>query len=63
VIWGAAPGRESAGEPSPEQKIASLEHYVADKGLLDRDGAPPFIDLRASIAGARNAAGATPKKR
>jgi hypothetical protein len=46
VIWGAAPGSESTPEPSPDLKIAALENYVADKGPLDREGAPPQLDLR-----------------
>ena len=46
VAWGAAPGHEATGEPSPEQKIASLEHLVGDKGPLDRADAPPLVDLR-----------------
>jgi hypothetical protein len=48
VVWGAAPGQEALGEPSPEQKIAALEHLVSDKGPLDRAGAPPLVDLRKS---------------
>jgi len=46
VVWGAAPGSESLGEPSAEQKIAALERLVHDKGPLDRTGGPAVIDLR-----------------
>ena len=56
IIWGAAPGKESAGEPSPGDKIAKLEHFVADKGSLDRDGVPA-IDLRRDLSDAKSASG------
>ena len=56
VIWGPAPGSESAREPSAEQKIAALEQYVHDKGPLERDGGPPLLDLR-ELASAANTAG------
>jgi hypothetical protein len=46
VVWGPPIGRESSGEPSAAEKIAALETYVRDKGRLDREGAPPLIDLR-----------------
>lgn len=55
IVWGAAPGSESAGEPSPEQKMTLLEHYVADKGPLDRENAPSAIDLREPAAAAKSA--------
>lgn len=55
ILWGAAPGSESPGEPSPEQKIAALEHLVADKGPLDRENAPATIDLRQNLSAAKNA--------
>ena len=45
VIWGSAPGNESPGEPTPEQKIAKLQHLIADKGPLDREGASAAVDL------------------
>jgi hypothetical protein len=45
IVWGSAPGMESSGEPSPEDKMASLERFVADKGDLDRENVP-LIDLR-----------------
>jgi hypothetical protein len=46
VIWGAAPGREGAQEPSPEQKFAALMTLISDKGPLDRPGGERLIDLR-----------------
>ena len=46
IVWGSAPGREATGEPSAEQKILALEQLVADKGPLDRSGAPAVVDLR-----------------
>ncbi|HEX5104744.1 MAG TPA: hypothetical protein VFV87_13075 [Pirellulaceae bacterium] len=46
VLWGSAPGSEAPGEPPPEQKIAKLQHLVADKGPLDREGASSPVDLR-----------------
>jgi hypothetical protein len=46
IIWGAIPGREAPGEPSPEQKLAALERYVQDKGSLDREGGEALLDLR-----------------
>src|SRR5262249_39056658 len=55
VLWGAAPGREAAGEPSPAQKIAALEQLVHDQGALDREGASSLIDLR-DLAGPTKAA-------
>jgi hypothetical protein len=55
IVWGAAPGSESAGEPTPEQKMTLLEHYVADKGPLDRENAPSAIDLRQPAAAAKSA--------
>ena len=45
------PASEPSREPSAEQKIAALEHYVHDKGPLDRDGGEPLIDLRALAGG------------
>jgi hypothetical protein len=55
IVWGAAPGSESSGEPTPEQKMAQLEHYVADKGPLDRDNDPASLDLRHAAAAAKSA--------
>jgi hypothetical protein len=46
VIWGPAPGGESPGDPSPEEKITALERYVQDKGPLTRPDAAPLVDLR-----------------
>ena len=54
IVWGAAPGSEPSGEPSPEQKIAALEHHVADKGPLDRENAPALIDLRQNLSAANS---------
>jgi hypothetical protein len=51
VVWGAAPGRESAAEPSAEQMIAALLAYIADKGPLDRPTGERLIDLRKLAAG------------
>jgi hypothetical protein len=51
VIWGTMPGTESARDVSAEQKIAALEHYVHDKGPLEREGGPAVVDLR-ELAGA-----------
>jgi hypothetical protein len=45
VVWGAAPGRESANEPSAEHKIAALLALISDKGPLDRPGGERLIDL------------------
>lgn len=56
VVWGSAVAGESTGEPSAEQKIAALEHYVQDKGRLDRSDGSAVIDLR-ELAG--SAAGKT----
>jgi hypothetical protein len=44
------------------QKIAALEHLVADKGPLDRDNGPATIDLRQNSS-AKNASGARPARR
>jgi hypothetical protein len=63
IVWGAAPGSESAGEPSPEQKMMLLEHYVADKGPLDRDHGPAMIDLRQPAPAAKSASAKTSTKR
>jgi hypothetical protein len=46
VIWGAVPGRETASEPSAEQKLAALATLISDKGPLDRPGGERLIDLR-----------------
>jgi len=46
VIWGSSVAGESSAEPSAEQKIAALEHYVQDKGRLDRSDGSAVIDLR-----------------
>jgi hypothetical protein len=46
IVWGAAPGHESAGEPSAEQKIAALEQFVRHKGPLENGGGSPPPDLR-----------------
>jgi hypothetical protein len=51
VVWGASPGRESASEPTAEQKISALLDYIADKGPLDRDGGERLIDLRKLSSG------------
>lgn len=51
VIWGPLPGAESTRDVSAEQKIAALEHFIADKGPLERDGGPAVVDLR-ELAGA-----------
>jgi len=59
IVWGAAPGGEATDEPSPEQKIATLEHHVADKGPLDRENAPATIDLRQNLSAAKNARGSS----
>ena len=56
VVWGAAPGRESAGEPSAKEKIAALEQLVRDKGPLDKSGRSAPIDVR-ELAGATTSAG------
>ncbi|MCI0359715.1 MAG: hypothetical protein L0211_14660, partial [Planctomycetaceae bacterium] len=59
VLWGAAPGRESTAEPTPEQKIAALLEYITDKGPLDRPGGERLLDLRtlAGVTAPRTAAG------
>jgi hypothetical protein len=54
VVWGAAPGHESKGEPTAIQKIAALEQYVHEKGPLNRDGGAPMIDLRELAAGKKD---------
>jgi hypothetical protein len=46
VIWGLPPGREAAGEPSAEQKVAALLAHISDKGPLDRPDGERLIDLR-----------------
>jgi hypothetical protein len=51
IVWGAAPGRETSREPSPEQKIKALLAHVADKGPLDRPEGDRVIDLRKLAAG------------
>jgi len=61
IVWGAAPGSESAREPSPEQKVAALIQYVQDKGPLDREGAPALIDLRSLAVPAVRTANARQK--
>ena len=62
VVWGSAVAGESAAEPSAEQKIAALEHYVQDKGRLDRSDASTVIDLRelAGFAATKTASRAEP---
>ena len=62
IVWGAAPGSEAPGEPTADEKIAALEHLVADKGPLDRDNGPATIDLRQNSS-AKNASGARPARR
>jgi hypothetical protein len=61
VIWGAMPGADSARDASAEQKIAALEHYVNDKGPLERDGGQPIIDLRELAGAAAKTASGTEK--
>jgi len=51
VVWGLAPGHESAEEVSVLQKIKALEQYVHDKGPLDKSGASAVIDLRELAGG------------
>ena len=63
IVWGAAPGSESAGEPTSEQKMALLEHYVADKGPLDRESGPATIDLRQPAAAVKSASAKAATKR
>ena len=63
IVWGAAPGSESDGESTPEQKMALLEHYVADKGPLDRENGPAAIDLRQPAAAAKSASAKAATKR
>jgi hypothetical protein len=46
IAWGAAPGKEPAGEPLAEQKIATLEQHVADTGPLDDRASGTPLDLR-----------------
>jgi hypothetical protein len=46
VVWGTSPLGESSSGPSAEEKISALEHYVHDKGPLERDGGPSVLDLR-----------------
>lgn len=46
VVWGAEPGREAPGEPTPDQKIAALRDYITDKGPLDRQNGERLVDLR-----------------
>jgi hypothetical protein len=58
IVWGPAPGRESSAEPAPEQKIAALLAFIADKGPLDRAGGESLIDLR-QLAGAHTPRTAT----
>ena len=45
ILWGHAPGQETATEPTPEQKIQALENYVNDKGPLDRENGERLIDV------------------
>ena len=47
IIWGLAPGTKVLGEPSPAEKIARLQQYVADHGGLDTPGSPTTLDLSA----------------
>jgi hypothetical protein len=47
IAWGAAPGSESAGEPTAEQKVERLKIFVAQHGSLDDPTAnPEQLDLR-----------------
>ena len=43
VIWGCAPSTETPGEFSAAEKIALLEHYIAEHGTLD--GGPKELDV------------------
>ncbi|HKD36320.1 MAG TPA: hypothetical protein VKB78_05950, partial [Pirellulales bacterium] len=57
ILWGAAPGSETAGEPTAQQKIVRLKAYIASHGSLDEpQGGPRDLDLRRSDPAARTAA-------
>lgn len=47
IIWGLPPGTKVLGEPSPAEKIARLQQYVADHGGLGTPGSPTTLDLSA----------------
>jgi len=53
VVWGAAVGHETTGEPAAEEKVTALERYIQDKGPLTRRGAAAVIDLRSLARGAK----------
>jgi hypothetical protein len=63
VVWGVAPGHESADEASPLQKITALEQYVNDKGPLEKSGAGAVVDLRKLADGALKTAGGSKSRR
>jgi hypothetical protein len=47
IVWGAAPGSESAGEPTAEQKVERLKNFLAQHGSLDDPtSSPDQLDLR-----------------
>jgi hypothetical protein len=45
VNWGRPPNIEVPGEPSTQDKIERLRHYVADHGSLDAPAGPYEIDV------------------
>jgi hypothetical protein len=46
ITWGSAPGREGAGEPSAQDKVARLISFVQTNGTLDHSSAALDLDLR-----------------
>ena len=46
VIWGHAPGAETAGEPAAAGKLAQLQEYRDGHGSLDGPHGPQQFDLR-----------------
>ncbi len=46
IIWGRAPGTNSPGELSAEQKIGRLNQYLADYGTFRPPHGPLEIDIR-----------------
>ena len=48
ILWGRAPSSASTIEPSAAEKVAKLEHYLAEHGTLEGGTGPNRLDLTRS---------------